>query len=186
MIPSCGRKASASWQSWVVRGASGTNTCDSRVFCTGRQQRQCSNAQSRCLCAEADATPSQTTARSRLAQREPLGKEAGYDDNAGGGSSVDERGRDGLNSPRRIILICQTSTENREEHLFFGTGEKGNRQEGNGNHSAFERAVTEWAKALRLRRTAAAGRHMKTRDRRGHHHESCGHSILFLPGLLMR
>ena len=57
----------------------------------------------------------------------------------------------------------------------MGTREKGNRLEGSGNQSMFEGAVTEWAKTLRLPRTAAAGRHMKARDRIAHHHESSCH-----------
>ena len=61
----------------------------------------------------------------------------------------------------------------------MGTGEKGNRQEGNGNQSTFEEVMTEWAKAFRLPRTAALGRHMKTRGRRAHHHKSSYHRIIF-------
>ena len=88
-------------------------------------------------------------------------------------------GRDGLNSPRARLFVFQTSTENCEEYFVCGTGVKGNRLEGSGNQSTFEGAVTEWAKILRLPRTAAAGRHTKTRDRRAHHHESSCHRILF-------
>ena len=136
MIPSCGRKASAWWQSWVVRGASGTITCDSRVFCTGRQLLQCNNAQSRWVCAEAGATTSQTAARARLAHREARRKEAGFDDNAGLRSSVDERGRDGLNSSRAIIFILKTSTENCEEHfVFWGRGRRGTDRKGTGTRA---------------------------------------------------
>ena len=43
----------------------------------------------------------------------------------------------------------------------------------------FELAVTEWAKTLRLPRTAAAAPHTKTRDRRAHHHESSCHCVFF-------
>ena len=73
--------------SYVVR--QGTDTYDSRVIF--RQKRQSSNAQSGCLRAEADATTDQTKLRQQ---------EAGLDDEAGKRHSVDERGRDGLNSPR--------------------------------------------------------------------------------------
>ena len=76
-----------------------------------------------------------------------------------------------LHDKKKIL----TSTKNGKEHLLFGTGEKGNRLEGSGNQSMFEGAVTEWAKALRLPWTAAAGRHTETRDRRAHHHESSCH-----------
>ena len=38
----CGRKAYAWQQRWVVRKESVTNNCDSRVFC--RDQRLCNNA----------------------------------------------------------------------------------------------------------------------------------------------
>lgn len=44
-----------------VRDASGTDTHDLRVCF--RQQRHSSNAQSRCACAQADATTDQTTAQ---------------------------------------------------------------------------------------------------------------------------
>ena len=67
----------------------------------------------------------QTTARSRLAYKEPRRQEAGFDDNAGGKSSVDERGRDGLNSPCARILFFQTSTENCEEQFVFWDGGEG-------------------------------------------------------------
>ena len=98
--------------------------------------------------------------------------------------SVDERGRDGLNSPRARIFIFQTSsTGTAKSILFFGTGEKGNRLEGSGNQSTFEGAVTESAKTLRFPRAAAVGWHTKTRDRRAHHYESSCHSI---SGFLMR
>ena len=56
----------------------------------------------------------------------------------------------------REKFYFQTSTENCEKHFFFGTGEKGNRLEESGNQSTSEAAVTEWAKTLRLPRTAAA------------------------------
>ena len=61
----------------------------------------------------------------------------------------------------------------------MGAGEKGNRLEGSENQSTFEGAVTEWAKTVMLPRTAAAGRHRNTRDRRAHHHESSCHRIFF-------
>ena len=65
----------------------------------------------------------------------------------------------------------QTSTEHCEEHFVFWDGREGEPTEGSGNQSTFEGVVTEWAKALRLPWTAAAGRHTETRDRRAHHHE---------------
>ena len=111
---------------------------------------------------------------------QPRRQEAGFDDNAGGRSSVDERDRDGLNSPCARIFSFHTSTENCEEHVVFVTGEKGNRLEGNENQSTFEGAVTEWVETLRLPRTSAAGRHTKTRERIAHHHESSCHRIFFL------
>ena len=124
------------------------------------------------------ATTSQTTARSRLALRESRRQEVGFDDNAGGRSSVDERSGDGLNSLCTRIFIFQTSTENCEEHFVFWNGE-GELTGRSGNQSTFEGAVTEWAKTLRLSRTAAAGRHTKARDQRAHHHESSRHRIFF-------
>ena len=150
-------------------GSSGTNTCDSRVFC--RRQQKCSNSQSRWQCAEAGATTSQTTARSRLASRELRRQEAGFDEKARGRLSVDEWGRDGLNSPCAGISTFRPVPNTARSISFFGTEEKGNRLEGSGNQSTFEGVVTEWAKALRLPWTAAAGRHTETRDRRAHHHE---------------
>ena len=74
--------------------------------------------------------------------------------------------------------IFQTSPENCEEHFVFWNGE-GELTGRSGNQSTFEGAVTEWAKTLRLSRTAAAGRHTKARDQRAHHHESSRHRIFF-------
>ena len=88
-----------------------------------------------------------------------------------------------MNSPCARIFTFQTSAENCVEQFCFGTGEKENRLEGNGNQSTFEGAVTEWAKALRLPRTAAAGRSTKTRDRCANQHESSCHPVL--SGFLM-
>ena len=89
--------------------------------------------------------------------------------------------------PRRLPKKSYFSDQHRKPPRsisIFGTGEKRNRLEGSGNQSTFEGAVTEWTKTLRLRRTAAAGRHTKTRDRRAHHHESSCHRIF--SGFLMR
>ena len=69
--------------------------------------------------------------------------------------------------------------------MFFGTGERGNRLEGSGNQNTFEGAVTAWAKTLRLRRTVAAGRHTKTRDR-GAHTITTADVIILFSGFLMR
>ena len=71
------------------------------------------------------ATTSQTTARSRLALRESRRQEVGFDDNAGGRSSVDERSGDGLNSLCTRIFIFQTSTEHCEEYFVFWDGKEG-------------------------------------------------------------
>ena len=46
-----------------------------------------------------------------------------------------------------------------------------------GHTIARSRERTEWAKALRLPRTTAAGRHPETRDQRAHHHESSWHRM---------
>ena len=81
--------------------------------------------------------------------------------------------------PARENVFFRPVPKTARNILFFGTGEKGNQPERSGNQSTFERAVTEWAKKLRSRRTAAAGRHTKTRDRCSHHHESSCRRIYF-------
>ena len=91
--------------------------------------------------------------------------------------------RVGLTLRENVYFFCPVPKTARNI-LFFATGEKGNRLEGSRNQSTFEGAVTEWAWALRLPRTAAAERHTKTRDRRAHHHESKIHRIF--SGFLMR
>ena len=53
-------------------------------------------------------------------------QEAGFDDEGGGGQSVDERGRDGLNLPCARIFVFSDQNLKREEHCVFGTVERGN------------------------------------------------------------
>ena len=118
-----------------VRGASGSDTYDSRVFF--RQQRQSSKAQSRCQCAEADAITGQTTVRHGLTSP------------AGGWRETDRR-RVGN---RRIVTQCENfwfSDQDRkcEEPFVFGMGRKGSDWRGVATRArGKERA--DWALAMR-------------------------------------
>ena len=63
--------------------------------------------------------PPQATLRPSLLRR----YEAGYEDEGGARQSVDELGRDGLNSPCARIFVYQIRTASARIVLFFGTGE---------------------------------------------------------------
>ena len=55
-----------------------------------------------------------------------LRQEAGFDDKGGGRQSVDERGRDGLESPCAIFLCFQIRTASCDDNLVFRIGEERN------------------------------------------------------------
>ena len=108
-----------SGRSW---GVSDKHSCDSRVF--GRQQWQCSNAQSGWLCGEAGSITSQTTARSRLTwidSTTPSGDRRVDSTTKQEGDRVSSSGAEtGL--ARRYF---QTSTETGWNILFFRDGREG-------------------------------------------------------------
>ena len=92
------------------------------------------------------------------------------------GDRLNERARDGLNSPCAIILVFQIGAVSARSFLFFGTGEKGNRLEGSGNESTCE-GSGRLSQGDKAGMEMAAGRHTETHDRRAHHHESIGHRL---------
>ena len=61
--------------------------------------------------------------RHGFAQREPRRQGAGFDDNAVGRSSVDEQGRDELNSPCAKNCMFQIGTDRGEHFVFWNGGE---------------------------------------------------------------
>ena len=165
MIPSC---------CWLRPRRLGVAVELGRMWCVGnghlrferfsRQQRQSSTAQSGCPCVEAGATTGQTTAGGSIRRRR---------------RRQTERRRAGK---RRIELsLCDifcSSDHNhkREEHVVFGTGEKGNPLGWSGNESTRQGEG-------RLGQGDEAATENVSRTARGdhdrlliaHHHESSNH-----------
>ena len=90
-----------------------------------RLQRRSSNAQSGCSCAEAGATTTQTTAKSRFVWRELRRQEASFDDEGGGRLGVDGRGRRVELSLNENFCFSDQHRKLRGAFCFLGRGRRG-------------------------------------------------------------